>query len=336
MCWPIFCRASLNSSIFCCRALVSEPLAAVLSSSSLVLTSLLTSSGIRASLSLITFSAWWIMWSAWLRSSTSSRLARSSAECASASLTIRSTSSLFRVEDEGVLDLALEHPGLNGGPDGDHLVRVDSLVRLLAAEQVLDELLDDRHAGGSADQHDLVDLLRCEVGVFQRREERPPGALGQVAGLRLELGSGEGHLEVLGTCLVRRDERQVDGRLEPARELDLRPLRGLGEALQGLAVGLQVDSVLLLELVGEPVHDPAVVVVTTEVGVPVRGLDLEDAVAHVEHGDVEGATAEVENEDRLVRFLFQAVCQGSRGWFIDDPQDVEAGDLAGVLGRLAL
>ena len=38
------------------------------------------------------------------------------------------------VEQEDVLDLALEHAGLDGRADGDHLVRVDALVRLLAEE----------------------------------------------------------------------------------------------------------------------------------------------------------------------------------------------------------
>ena len=36
------------------------------------------------------------------------------------------------VEEEDVLDLALEHAGLDGGADGDDLVRVDALVRVLA------------------------------------------------------------------------------------------------------------------------------------------------------------------------------------------------------------
>jgi len=141
---------------------------------------------------------------------------------------------------------------------------------------------------------------------------------------------------VLGAGLVRRYERQVDGGLQPARKLDLGPLRRFGEALQGLAVGLQVDAVLLLELLGEPVHDAAVVVVTAEVGVAVGGFDLEDTVADVEHGYVEGAATEVKHEDGLIRLLVQAVGQGSGGWLVDDAQHVEAGDLSGVLGRLAL
>ena len=71
--------------------------------------------------------------------------------------------------------------------------------------------------------------------------------------------------------------------------------------------------------------------------VAVRRLDLEDALAELEHRHVERAAAEVEDEDRLVRaLLVEAVGERGRGRLVDDAQDVEAGDLAGVLRRLAL
>ncbi len=63
------------------------------------------------------------------------------------------------VEEEDVLDLALEHAGLQRGADGDDLVRVDALVRVLA-DDLLDLLLHRRHAGHAADEHDVVDLRR--------------------------------------------------------------------------------------------------------------------------------------------------------------------------------
>jgi hypothetical protein len=50
-------------------------------------------------------------------------------------------------------------------------------------------------------------------------------------------------------------------------------------------------------------------VVATEAGVAVGALDLEHAVADLEHRHVEGAAAEVEHEDRLVRRL---PCRGRR------------------------
>ena len=62
------------------------------------------------------------------------------------------------VDEQDVLALALEDTGLQAGADGDDLVRVDALVGLLAAGQLLDEVGDGRHAGGAADEHDVVDV----------------------------------------------------------------------------------------------------------------------------------------------------------------------------------
>ena len=64
------------------------------------------------------------------------------------------------VEQQDVLDLALEHAGLQRGADGDDLVGVDALVGLLAAGQLLDQVDDGGHAGGAADEHDVVDVGR--------------------------------------------------------------------------------------------------------------------------------------------------------------------------------
>ena len=56
-----------------------------------------------------------------------------------------------------------------------------------------------------------------------------------------------------------------------------------------------------------------------------------------EQGHVEGAAAEVEDQDLLVdALLVEAVREGRGGGLVDDALDVEAGDLTGVLGGLAL
>jgi hypothetical protein len=71
--------------------------------------------------------------------------------------------------------------------------------------------------------------------------------------------------------------------------------------------------------------------------VAVRGLHLEDALAELEHRDVERAAAQVEDEDRVIgRLLVEPIGERRRGRLVDDPQHVEAGDLARVLRRLAL
>ena len=71
-------------------------------------------------------------------------------------------------------------------------------------------------------------------------------------------------------------------------------------------------------------------------GVAVGGFHLDDVVADVQDGDVEGAAAEVVNGDGFVGFLVEAIGQGGGGGFIDDALDVQPGDLASVLGGLPL
>ena len=76
------------------------------------------------------------------------------------------------VEQEHALDVAGQDRSLDGRADGDDLVGVDPLVRLLA-EDLLDDLLDAGHAGRAADQHHLVDVRRLELGVLQGLQDRP-------------------------------------------------------------------------------------------------------------------------------------------------------------------
>ena len=119
-------------------------------------------------------------------------------------------------------------------------------------------------------------------------------------------------------------------------ELDLRLLGRFLEPLHGHAVLREVDPVVVFEALDEPVHDRLVAVVAAEVGVARGRLDLEDALADVEDRDVEGASAEVEDEDRVVVGLVEPVGERRRRRLVDDAEDVEPGDLARLLRRLAL
>jgi hypothetical protein len=141
---------------------------------------------------------------------------------------------------------------------------------------------------------------------------------------------------VLGPGGVGGDERQADAGLGDRGQLDLGLLGRLEQALQRLRVGPQVDAVVLGELVGQVVHDPAVEVVPAQVGVAGRGAHFDHAVADVQDAHVEGPAAQVEDQDGLVLLLVQAVGQRGRGGLVDDAEHLEPGDAAGVPGRLAL
>ena len=86
----------------------------------------------------------------------------------------------------------------------------------------------------------------------------------------------------------------------------------------------------------DPIDDALVDVVAAEVGVAVGGLDFHDAVADFKDRDIEGAAAEIVDRDGLILLLVQAVGEGGGGGLVDDAHDLEAGDLTGVLGGLAL
>ena len=208
-------------------------------------------------------------------------------------------------------------------------------MRLLA-EELLHDVLHLRHAGHAADQNDFVDLAGRQPGVLERLAARLDGLLDEVIHQRLELGARELQGQVLRTGGVRRDERQVDLGLRRGRELDLRLLGGFLEPLQRELVVAQVDALLLLELVGEIVDEPHVEVFAAEERVAVRRLHLEHAVADLQDRDVERAAAEVIDRDGAGLLLVEPVGERGRGRLVDDAQDFEAGDLAGVLGGLAL
>ena len=180
--------------------------------------------------------------------------------------------------------------------------------------------------------------LTAMLRVLDHRLERGPGAVEEIGRDLLELAAGQLLVEEQRVLVrVDGDVGQVDRRALRGGQFDLGLLRGLTETLQGHLVLGQIDAVLSLELVDEPLHDPVVPVVTTEVVVAGGGPDLDDALADFEQRDVEGAATEVEDQDGLFLVaLVQAVGQCGRGGLVDDAQDVETGDLAGFLRGLTL
>ncbi len=239
------------------------------------------------------------------------------------------------VQKQDILDVPGQNAALDCGSDCHDFIGIDALVGLLP-EDLLDLLLDPRHAGHPADEDDLVDLRRREVGVFQGRAAGAFDLVDQVFHERLQLGPGQLDVHVLGTAGIRRDEGQVDVRLHGRGQLHLGLFRRLLEALQGHLVAPNVDALVLLEFRGQKLDEPLVEVLAAQVGVAIGRFDLENALAQLQDRNVERSPAQVEDGDLLVLLLVQAVSQGGRRRLVDDPEHVQAGDLAGVLGGLPL
>ncbi len=239
------------------------------------------------------------------------------------------------VQQEDVLDVARQNSSLNRSADGDHLVRVHPLVGVLA-EEFLDRFLNEGHPGRTADENHLVNLARLDARVVDGSPAWPQGPLHQVARQLLKQRAGELDVQVLGPRCVRRDEGQVDIGFHRTRKLDLGLLGLLTKPLQGHRVLGEIEPLVFLELLEHPLHDELIDVVAAKVGVAVGRLHLDHVVADLEDRHVERPAAEVVDGDQLVLFLVEPVGQRGGRRLVDDPQDVEARDLACVLGRLAL
>ena len=239
------------------------------------------------------------------------------------------------VEKNEILDLARQHATLNRSPDGDDFVRVD-LDRRLLAEDVAHAPNDDRRSRLATYEQDLVDVGSLQLRIPQGLLARLNCSLDEIEDQLLKLRPRECLVEVLRTGGIGRDERKVDMRLGRRRKLALRTLRGFLQTLQCKPVLTKVDSSLGLELGDHPIDDPLIEILTAEEAVAAGGEHLEHAVIHLQDRDIERASAEVEDRDFLGFSTSQSICEGRRRGLIDDPLDVESGDLAGVLRRLAL
>ena len=239
------------------------------------------------------------------------------------------------VEQQHVLDLAAENAALDGCADCYALVRVDALEAFLAGD-ALNSLLYSRNTGGTANQQDLGQIGSGQTSVAHSLANRAHGALYEVCGQLVELCTGQGQLEVLRAGSVSGDIRLVDGGLAHAGQLDLRLLSSFLQALHSHTVVRQVNAVGLLELVNHPVDDALVEVIAAEVGITCGGQNLQNALADIQDGYIERTAAEVVNHDLLLRFLIYAVSQRSSGRLVDDTQNFQTCDLAGILGSLTL
>ena len=230
---------------------------------------------------------------------------------------------------------------MNRSADRHRFVRVHILTRLFA-EKFLHLLLHLRHPGHAADQNHVVDVGCLDTRIRDRSTARRDRFLDQLFDQRLELGARQLDVQMFRTGGIGRDVRQIDVGLLARRQLDLRLLCRVLQALQREHILAEIDALLFLELADDVIDDALIEVFTAEERVAVGRQHFELLfpvhVGDLDDRDVERAAAQVIDGDltiALVRFV-ETERERCRSRFVDDALDVEARDAARVLGGLPL
>ena len=239
------------------------------------------------------------------------------------------------IQQQQSLDVAAQHAALNGSAHCNALVGVNALKAFLAGD-ALYGFLYGGNSGGTAHQQHLADVAGLQTGVGHGLTHGSHGGFHQMGSQLIELCTGQGDVQVLGAVGVCGDIGQIDGGAGHAGQLDLGLFRSLLQTLHGGLVAGQVDALGLLEFCNQIIHDALIKIVAAQMGVAGGGQNLYHAVADVQNGHIEGAAAQVIDHDFLLGFLVHAIGQRRRGRLVDDPLDIQTGDLAGILGCLTL
>merc|ERR1719311_908416 len=237
------------------------------------------------------------------------------------------------VEEEKVgAALTGEDAGLDRSAVRHGLVRVDATVRFLAVEEVLDQRLHLRDAGGAADQNNLVNLSLLQTRIVHHILHRAEGLLEEIAAELLEARAGQG----LGEVLTVEESLDLQASLVRRRERALRLLDFLAKLLERPLVLGHVLAGLLVEDLDEMLHDALVEVLASQMRIAVRRNNLEDTVVDRQERDIECAATQVVDKDVLLCLLVETVRNGRGGGLVDNAENLKAGDCSCILRRLAL
>jgi len=177
-----------------------------------------------------------------------------------------------------------------------------------------------------------------QLGIAKSLLNRVQSSAEEIGVQLFESGTSDGGVEV--EALEKRVNLDVG--LGGGRQGPLGPFAGRSESPHGSLVGRHVLLVFPLELLDEVIDHSAVEVLSTEMSVSGRRLDLEDSILDGQDGDIESSTAEIKDEDVILLaggvriLLIEAVSDGGGRGFIDDSEDIQTGNDSCIFGGLTL
>ncbi|AGZ36921.1 NAD-specific glutamate dehydrogenase [Pseudomonas sp. VLB120] len=211
--------------------------------------------------------------------------------------------------------------GLDGSTDGYHLVRVDRGQRR-TAEQCTDGVAHARNAGGTAYHDHGTDLVELNATITH----------GAAASLET---AGDQWLDHGFECSAA--QLALPGAVADTDHVGIgQGLLGSAGALQQLTLGGRVEVGGQAGLLDDPACNGMVEVIAAQGGIATGRQHLENTCGQAKYGDIEGTATQVIDGHQAFGFLVQAVGHRRGSGLVEQAQHVQAGQLGGVLGGLAL
>ena len=161
---------------------------------------------------------------------------------------------------------------------GNGLIRVDGFVGLFTSEEISKEILYFWDTGRTTHEYNLMDHVLGDVGITEDLLHWGNALLEHADAQFLELGSGDGAVEVF----ILSQGINFDGSLGGRGEDTLGSFALGPEAADTPGVSTDIDSFLLEEVCATVLHKLVIKIFTSQVSVSGSSLDFEDTILNGE------------------------------------------------------
>jgi len=240
------------------------------------------------------------------------------------------------INDKEIISALLtsEKTSLNSSTKGNSLIGVDTLVELLAVEEVLDELLNTRDTSGTTNKNDIIDILLAHLLVLKNLTDGLEALLEQIHAKLFETSTSKRGAEVLTIEEV----LELDTILVTVGKSTLHTLGLTAETLNGTLVLASILTSLLLEDSKHVLDDTLIEISTTKMGITISSKNLVNsaigALVKSKKRHIIGTTTKIGNKNVLLLAglaLIITESDSGSGRLVDHTEDIETSDATSIL-----
>src|SRR5215207_2131453 len=99
---------------------------------------------------------------------------------------------------------------------------------------------------------------------------------------------------------------------------------------------MEINTVIFFELLDKIIHDTDIKVIAAEKGITTGGAHLEDAITHIENGNIKRTAAKIIDGNNFIFLFVKPVGKRRSRWLVDNAQNFKTCNLSRILCGVAL